>query len=119
MIDDGKYCYKASCYETTRLLVKHLNLNDNKYSTSFQSRLSKNWLSPFTDKTILDLASKGCKKLLIVAPAFVADCLETSIEIGEEYKDLFLNAGGETFELVESLNSSDKWLDAISQIRKV
>lgn len=114
----GEYCYKATCYHTSRLLAKELNINEKQYTVSFQSRLSKNWLEPFTDETLRDLASKNIKKVLIVAPAFVADCLETTIELGVEYKELFMKMGGEKLTLVESLNDQDNWVSAIMHIIK-
>jgi ferrochelatase len=112
----GAFCYKATCFETTRLLTKRLNLVAGSYSVSFQSRLSKNWLTPFTDKRLEELIAAGKKKVLIVAPSFVADCLETIVEIGEEYKTLFKQLGGEELTLVESLNDNDDWIDAIITI---
>jgi protoporphyrin/coproporphyrin ferrochelatase len=119
MPDHGKFCYKATCYETTRLLAGLLNLPEGKYSTSFQSRLTKNWLTPFTDQTIRELAGKEIKRILVVAPAFVADCLETTIEIGEEYRELFKHCGGKELVLVESLNDSDMWISAIREIASI
>lgn len=112
----GRYCYKATCYETTRLLAGELGLSGDKYSVSFQSRLSKNWLSPFTDERIPELASQGVRRLLVVAPSFVADCLETAVEIGEDYKELFIRRGGEKLTLVESLNDDDEWVEALLSI---
>lgn len=109
-------CYRAACYNTTRLLAKQLNLSDERYTTSFQSRLSKNWLQPFSDKTLIDLAQKGYKRVLVVAPAFVGDCLETIIEIGIEYKALFIANGGQELTLVESLNADDRWVKGIKEI---
>jgi len=116
MTNFGTSCYKATCYETTRLLADKLQISEDKYSVAFQSRLSKNWLNPFTDELILQKSKMGMKKLLIVAPSFVADCLETNIELGLEYKELFFEYGGEQFDMVESLNDSDKWVDAIFSI---
>ena len=112
----GKYCYRASCYETTRLLASACNIPAEKHIVAFQSRLSKDWLTPFTDKTIARLASEGKKKVLIVAPAFVADCLETTVELGIEYKEDFTNAGGEKLQLVDSLNDMDEWVEAVEGI---
>ncbi len=109
-------CYLAACYNTTRLLTKRLNLSDKRYTTSFQSRLSKNWLQPFSDKTLVDLTQKGHKRILVVAPAFVADCLETIIEIGIEYKELFIANGGQELTLVESLNADERWVSGIREI---
>jgi protoporphyrin/coproporphyrin ferrochelatase len=114
----GHYCYKATCYHTTRLLASGLGLKNGSYTTSFQSRLSNNWLTPFTDKTLQALAQKGVKKVLIAAPAFVADCLETTIELGFEYKEMFLEMGGEQLTMVESLNDRDDWVKAVSEIVK-
>ncbi len=85
MTEYGRHCYKAACYETTRLLAEKSGLAEGTYTTSFQSRMSGNWLTPFTDETLVHLASAGHRKVLIVAPSFVADCLETSIELGEDY----------------------------------
>ncbi len=116
MPEHGKRCYKAACYATTRLLVKKFDLQKGHYSVAFQSRLNKNWLSPFTDELIVDLANQGKKNVLIFAPAFVADCLETKVELGIEYAELFQNAGGKTLDLVESLNDSDAWVNALGFI---
>ena len=112
----GKYCYKATCYQTTRELVKRLGLKNGQFSVSFQSRLSNNWMTPFTDKNLVSRAKQGIKSILVVAPAFVADCLETTVEIGWEYKELFTKNGGENLQLVESLNDSPRWIIAITEI---
>ena len=109
-------CYRAACYETTRLLAVALNLPEETYSTSFQSRLSKNWLKPFTDEKIRDLKAEGINSILVAAPSFVADCLETKIEIGVEYRDMFLSLGGKKLDLVESLNNDDRWISAMIKI---
>jgi len=114
--EHGSYCYRATCYETTRLLAKKLNIPRDKYVISFQSRLSKKWLTPFTDKILLEQAKAGNNKLLVIAPAFVTDCLETIVEIDKTFKQLFLQAGGEKLTMVESLNDNDKWVDAIMDI---
>lgn len=116
MPDYGKNCYKATCYQTTRLLAKAANLKTKNYSVSFQSRLSKNWLTPFTDELLLKLRAEGKKKILVVSPAFVTDCLETIVEISYEYEQDFKKAGGEKLTLVESLNDSDHWVKAITKI---
>ncbi|MFP4470439.1 MAG: ferrochelatase [Bacteroidales bacterium] len=112
----GRLCYRAQCYATTRLLVAKLGLPPEKCSTAFQSRLSKNWMTPFIDETIAKLAEKGIRKLLVVAPSFVADCLETTVEIGFEYNELFEKSGGEKLQLVESLNSEDFWVEAVIEM---
>ncbi len=112
----GTYCYKATCYETTRLLAHKLNLQPGTYSQSFQSRLSSNWIQPFTDHRLKELAHSGTKRVLIVAPAFVADCLETTVELGHDFKNLFLQAGGQELQYVESLNSMPEWITALHHI---
>ncbi|HCQ29579.1 MAG TPA: ferrochelatase [Flavobacteriales bacterium] len=112
---NNKFCYKAACYETTRLLAKKLNIPEEKYTVAFQSRLDKDWLEPFADKVVIERAQKGDKKLLFFSPAFVADCLETTIEIGDEYKELFIENGGEQLDLVPSLNSNDLWVEFLHQ----
>ena len=116
MPEHGTFCYKATCYETTRRLVQALSLPDGTWSVSFQSRLSNNWMTPFTDENLMELARQGKKKVLVAAPSFVADCLETTIEIGVEYGELFHRLGGEKLQMVESLNSDDKWIELLKEI---
>lgn len=114
--ETNKFCYKATCYATTRLIVNKLNLPAEKYTVCFQSRLDKKWLEPFADKVIIEQAKKGAKKLLVFSPAFVADCLETLIEIGVEYQKLFEEHGGEKVQLVESLNDHPMWIETLKEI---
>ena len=117
--NDNKFCYKATVYETTKILASKLGLEPNQYIVTFQSRLTNKWLSPFTDDVLQNLPKNGSKKVLVFSPAFTADCLETIIEIGDEYKELFYEAGGETLDYVPSLNYSDKWVDAIVDISNI
>jgi ferrochelatase len=117
--NDNKFCYKATVYETTKILATKLGLDPNQYIVTFQSRLTNKWLSPFTDDVLQNLPKNGSKKVLVFSPAFTADCLETIIEIGDEYKELFYEAGGETLDYVPSLNYSDKWVDAIVDISNI
>ena len=112
----GDKCYKAACYGTSRLLAARLQLDDRHTSTAFQSRLTKNWLAPFTDETLAGLARSGASRVLVVAPSFVADCLETIVEIGEEYKELFIEQGGKELVMVESLNDSTPWAEGVLDI---
>ncbi len=114
--DNNKYCYHATCYATTRLLAKSLELSKNQYTVCFQSRFTKKWLTPFTDEVIIQKAREGNKKLLVVSPSFVTDCLETIVEIGDDYKQLFIANGGEHLQLVESLNDGDDWVKALQSI---
>lgn len=111
------YCYRTACFETSRLIATEAGINTAQYSTSFQSRLGKDpWIKPYTDYTIKSLAEQGAKKLLVVSPSFVADCLETVLEIGEEYYELFLEHGGESLSMVESLNDDQAWAEALKAI---
>lgn len=112
----GHTCYKAQCYHTSRLIARRLKLDEGKYSTSFQSRMSRNWIGPFTDKVLADLPQEGKNNVLVAAPSFVADCLETLIEIKEQNRELFHAAGGENFVMSESLNFSDTWIDSLEKI---
>lgn len=114
--DENIYCYKATCYATTRMLVKKLNIPSEKYTVCFQSRLDKKWLEPFSDKVVIEQAKKGAKKLLVFSPAFVADCLETIVEIGIEYQKLFEEHGGEKVQLVESLNDHPLWIKTLKEM---
>jgi len=112
----NQFCYKATCYETAIQLAKRFKLKKSNYSVGFQSRLGRGWIEPFSDELIEELAKKGAKKLLVFSPAFVADCLETTIEIGDEYQELFEEFGGEKVQLVESLNSSDIFVKGLSEM---
>ncbi len=114
--EDNKFCYKAACYATTRLLAAKLNLQKDDYTVCFQSRLDKDWLEPFTDKIIIQKAKEGAKKLLVFSPAFVADCLETNVEIGIEYQKLFVEHGGEKVHLVKSLNDHPMWIETLKKL---
>ncbi len=110
----NQHCYRAQCFETTRLLVRALNIPEGKYTTSFQSRLGNDpWIKPYTDDEIKTMPGKGIKSVLAFSPAFVADCLETTIEVGVEYKELFEEAGGKHWQLVESLNDSPIWIETL------
>ncbi len=114
--EENKLCYKAACYATSRLIAAGLGLKQEDYTVAFQSRLGKGWIEPFSDVVIEQLAKSGKSKILVYSPAFVADCLETTIEIGEEYQELFEKHGGHHVQLVESLNSQPMWIDALADI---
>lgn len=114
-------CYKNACYQTTRLIASELGISEEKYTVAFQSRLGRDpWIQPYSDKVIEELGKKGVKKILAFSAAFIADCLETSVEIGEEYQELFEEHGGEKIQLVESLNDHPLWIDTVEKmVRKV
>ena len=114
----NKFCYKATCYATTRMVTERLNLSEDRYTVGFQSRLDKNWLEPFSDKLVEEQGKKGAKKLLFFSPAFTADCLETTVEIGDEYVEIFEEHGGEQLDLVPSLNSHPMWIETLEKLIK-
>jgi ferrochelatase len=114
--NDNKSCYKATCYATTRLIAKELNLQEKDYTVCFQSRLDKKWLHPFSDKIVEEQAKNGAKKLLVFSPAFVADCLETIIEIGDEYQEIFEEFGGEKVQLVPSSNDHPRFIECLEEL---
>jgi protoporphyrin/coproporphyrin ferrochelatase len=106
-------CYRRQVITTSKLVMQQLNVPVNKYSLSFQSRLGKGWLEPFTDKRLEELPKEGIKKLLILCPAFVSDCLETLEEIEERGKEIFMEAGGESFKMTPCLNVHPLWVSAL------
>ncbi len=113
----NQFCYRAQCFQTTRLLAAKLGLPEEKVITSFQSRLGNDpWIKPYTDEIIKEFARDGVKKVLVFSPAFVADCLETTVEVAQEYKEKFVELGGEHWDLVPSLNSNDTWVDCVKDL---
>jgi ferrochelatase len=110
-------CYRAQCYATARALAARLGVGD--YTVSFQSRLGKTpWIQPFTDVVLDELPKKGVKRLAVMCPAFVADCLETLEEIGIRAKAQFKAAGGEELTLVPSLNATPRWVEAVAYMAR-
>ena len=112
----NKFCYKATAFATTRLIADKLNLKESDYTVCFQSRLDKKWLTPFSDQVVEDWAKKGAKKLLVFSPAFVADCLETLIEIGSEYQEIFEEFGGQKVDLVPSNNDHPEFINCLENL---
>lgn len=109
-----KTCYRHQCFETTKGIVKTLNLKDGTYSNSFQSRLLKDpWLKPYTDFEFVRLSNEGKTKLAVVTPAFVSDCLETLEEIAMEGKAQFLEAGGINYKYIPCINDNDDWVNVM------
>ncbi len=108
------HCYRHQVLTTTRLVTERLNIPNEKYSVSFQSRLGKGWLTPFTDIRLQEMPAEGIKKLLIVCPAFVSDCLETLEEIKIRGREIFMGAGGESFEMIPCLNTNPFWVDTLA-----
>lgn len=114
-------CYRAQCLRTSEGLIRALGLPDEQWSMSFQSRLGKaKWIEPYTDATLEALAHKGVKKVLVMCPAFVADCIETLEEIGGEARAAFRAAGGDDLVLIPCLNDQMPWVEAlVSLCRRV
>ena len=113
----NRYCYRAQCFYTSRLLADALGLSEEQYTTTFQSRLGKDpWIQPYTDVVLKDLPGEGKKKVLAYSPAFIADCLETTLEVGEEFKEEFEEAGGDDWDLVPSLNTSELWVECLKDL---
>lgn len=111
-----QFCYRHQCYETTRLVAEYLELKENTYSVTFQSRLGFDpWLEPPTDRTIERMGLNGTKNLAIVTPAFVSDCLETLEEIAMEGKEIFHEVGGEKFTVVPCLNDREEWVKVLAR----
>jgi len=110
-----EFCYRHQCLEVTRLVADYLQLKEDTYSTSFQSRLGFDpWLQPYTDRTIERLGKEGIKNMAIVTPAFVSDCLETLEEIAMEGQEIFHEMGGDKFTTIPCLNDDDKFVDLLS-----
>ncbi len=113
----NQFCYRAQCFLTSRKLADQLNLGEDGYSIFFQSRLGKSpWIQPYAEDEIKRLAQEGKKKILVFCPSFTADCLETTIEVGKEFKEFFIENGGEEWKLVESLNAHDLWVESLEEM---
>ena len=109
--------YHCDCQKTARLLAEALALAPEQYQLSFQSRFGRaEWLQPYTAATLAQWGRQGVRRVDVVCPGFVADCLETLEEIGMECRAEFLNAGGKEFHLIPCLNESDAWIQALAQI---
>jgi ferrochelatase len=110
-----EFCYRHQCHETTRQVVELLNIPKEKYSQTYQSRLAGDkWLDPYTDVEINKMPDKGIKKLAVVTPAFVTDCLETLEEIDMEAREEFLHHGGTDFKAIKCLNDNEDWCKVVA-----
>jgi ferrochelatase len=117
--EKNQFCYSAQCHATSFLIADKLNLDRAKYTISYQSRLGPDpWVQPYTIKVLEELANKGAKRLLVFSPAFVSDCLETIIEITDEYQEEFEEFGGEHIDLVPSLNDDPDWISGVVKMIK-
>jgi ferrochelatase len=117
MTDANRDCYRAQCFATARALAKKMGLTPDQYTVCFQSRLGRTpWIRPYTDVVYQELAARGVKKVAVMCPAFVADCLETLEEIQIRGREHYIQLGGEDLRLVPSLNDSQVWVEGLTRM---
>ncbi|HLU49892.1 MAG TPA: ferrochelatase [Planctomycetota bacterium] len=113
----NRYCYRAHCVATARGIAERLGLEPERFIVTFQSRLGRDpWIRPFTDEVVVELARAGTRRVAVLSPAFVADCLETLEELAIRAREDFIANGGEDLRLVPSLNAEDVWVEAMLRI---
>jgi protoporphyrin/coproporphyrin ferrochelatase len=116
---DNRYCYRAQCVQTTESIVKALGWENVDYSVAFQSRFGPlPWLQPYLDEHLKTLLDKEQKRVAVITPSFISDCLETLFEIGRDYRAGFMDEGGEAFELVPNLNDDQAWFNSVYEIAR-
>lgn len=109
-------CYRAQCVSVTRAFTERLGLREDQWSLAFQSRLGRDkWIEPYTEARVDELARQGVKRLVVMCPAFVADCIETLEEIGDRAREQFIEAGGQELVLVPCLNDHPQWIETLAQ----
>lgn len=114
-----RFCYRHQILVTTKLVAEQLQIPPGKYSHAFQSRLGRDeWLKPYTALRLQEMPGEGIKKLLVVCPAFVSDCLETLEEMAVEGKEIFLHAGGTSFTHIPCMNVQPLWVKALAELVK-
>lgn len=110
-------CYRAQCVQTSERLIAELQVPQACWSMAFQSRLGRDkWIEPYTDVVLQELAERGVKRLMVMCPAFTADCVETLEEIAMQGRETFRSAGGEELTLIPCLNDQPQWVDALTQL---
>ncbi len=110
-------CYRHQCYVTTQLVTQQLNIPKNQHSVSFQSKLGRSeWLKPATTKRMDELPREGIKKLAVICPSFVSDCLETLEEIALREKENFMKSGGESFTFIPCMDTRPMWINAMATL---
>ncbi|MEN5141929.1 ferrochelatase [Pseudomonas juntendi] len=110
-------CYRGQCLATAKAFAQRMGIPDGKWSVSFQSRLGRDkWIEPYTETRLDELAKAGVKKLLVMCPAFVADCIETLEEIGMRGSEQFVEAGGRELVLVPCLNDHREWVRVLADM---
>jgi len=113
----GSGVYENQCRVTARLLAERLGLKKSEWLVTFQSRFgAAEWLQPYTQPTLEDLARAGTTQVDVVCPGFISDCLETLEEIGITAREAFLAAGGKELNLIPCLNEAPAWIDALARI---
>lgn len=109
--------YHCECHKTSRLIAERLGLAKGDYLTTFQSRFGREeWLKPYTDETLKQLPGMGITDVHVVCPGFSADCLETIEEIGEENREYFIEAGGQSYHYIPALNAEAVHIDFLSSL---
>jgi ferrochelatase len=110
-------CYRRQSFETAKLIAESLGLPNEKFSVGFQSRLGPNeWIQPDTVEVVKDLAKAGKKRIVVICPSFIADCLETLEEVQIRLKEDFIECGGQEFFGLPCLNAQDHWVQAAKEI---
>jgi ferrochelatase len=114
MLGDPYFC---ECHKTSRLLAERLNLKPEQYKICFQSRFGKaEWLQPYTAPTLHEMGASGIRRVDVICPGFVADCLETLEEIAQEGRDDFLTAGGKEYHYIPALNEDEQWIESLADL---
>ena len=109
--------YHCECFKTARLLANALNLSQEQYKVTFQSRLGRaKWLQPYTEPTLIAMGKAGVQRVDVVCPGFTSDCLETLEEINMEARHAYLHAGGKAFHYIPCLNDDPTWITALCEI---
>jgi len=109
--------YHCECHKTARLLREQLGLAEADVAVTFQSRLGRaEWLQPYTEPTLIELAKRGVQRVDVMCPGFTSDCLETLEEIDQEGRGAFLGAGGREFNYLPCLNDQHEWIAALAAI---
>lgn len=117
IVPANRFCYRAQCVATARAIAEQLALRPDEYDIAFQSRLGRSpWIRPYTDELVRRLPSSGARRVAVLCPSFVADCLETVEEIGLRAREDFLAHGGDELRLVPSLNSEAVWVQAVVRL---
>lgn len=115
--ESQKKCYRAQCFRTTQLLAQLLELKNNEYSLSFQSRLGRTkWIEPYTDVVLPQLVQQGVERLIVICPSFVTDCLETLEEINVRAREQFMSLGGKEFIFISCLNAKEGWVKLLRDL---